>query len=349
MKSVYYFPHDFNASQDPKLIKLQRAMNGDGLAIFWKLIERLGPETGHRLPDTDDTYTALEWDMHFAADDIKRVVREFNLFVIEDGYFFSKRLTESLRAMEESREKRRSAGSLGGRAKAANREKSETGNNSNATQDFSNATQDCSTAAQNCSKEIKENKESKEIKEKKGKKETPSLNDDNKKNIKKEKNESHKLSELVTDEEYIGITRSMMIRLAAEPCKETDGLINLMHPQWKGKYDDYSGNKPDAATLWTVERKNKYLNQPSALTKEKRDIDFFLGMIKDRQMFDRELLNTYRGLQVVENDRQVDFNILIAQIDDAKHIDECWATDIFTYLRTIYPVKKIILKYIVKK
>ena len=41
MKDSNYFSHDFGARNDPKLIELQMEMGGQGLAIFWCIVEML--------------------------------------------------------------------------------------------------------------------------------------------------------------------------------------------------------------------------------------------------------------------------------------------------------------------
>ena len=47
MKDLQYMTHDLGARNDPKLISLQMAMGGQGLAIFWCLVEMLWENDGY--------------------------------------------------------------------------------------------------------------------------------------------------------------------------------------------------------------------------------------------------------------------------------------------------------------
>lgn len=331
MKSVYYFPHDFNASQDQKLIKLQREMGGDGLAIYWKLIERLGPETDHKLPDEDETYVSLEWDFHFSADKIRQVVTNYGLFVMEYGCFYSNSLRERLRVMEESKERRARAGSLGGKAKAANSKQ----NNSNAT---TNAEQDDSSRTQNCSKEIKEIKESKDRKEINNIQQQQQQQQE-KINQKAEVEEvepeggGHNWSEKVTDEEYLSIVGNMMRKLAVSPCDDADGLIDMMHPSWKGQYDDFFENKKDATGLWNVKRENKYANAPRANVAECRNIDAYVDIMRRARIYDKWVFNAYRGLVY---DKEKNWLRIYVVNEKAAHYIEKYVKRIAPVLRELY-------------
>lgn len=305
MKSVYYFPHDFNASQDQKLIKLQREMGGDGLAIYWKLIERLGPETGHQLQDEDETYVSLEWDFHFSADKIRQVVTNYGLFVIEDGYFYSNSLRERLRVMEESKERRARAGSLGGKAKAANKQ-----NNSNATKNKNNAkaeAEQCLSNGEGFEKEKKQKKNN-EIKERKERKENniteyiADNNDNNKKNSKKEKEDKpcgvqvNHFDERVTDDEFLAIMSNYMRKGARDPWEETVHLIDLMHPTWKGQYEDFYECKADACQCWEIKRDRKYINYSRLTVSECGNVDFYVQLSKTIGIRDRKFFEAYRGM-----------------------------------------------------
>ena len=49
MKELPYITHDFGARNDPKLMDLQMEMGGQGLGIFWCLVEMLW-ENGGTIP-----------------------------------------------------------------------------------------------------------------------------------------------------------------------------------------------------------------------------------------------------------------------------------------------------------
>ena len=85
MKSNY-FPHDYGARNDPKLVNLQMVMGALGLAIFWCLVELLWENSGY-LPCMYDAFAyQLRWA---SAEDVRRVVESFSLFETDGDRFWS--------------------------------------------------------------------------------------------------------------------------------------------------------------------------------------------------------------------------------------------------------------------
>lgn len=103
-----YFPHDFTAAKDSKIISLRMALGWEGYGVFWALIEMLASEASHILP-TD--YNALAWELRYDAGKLKKLVCDFGLFTLtKDGSgFYSERMSQQLQEVDELREKRRSA------------------------------------------------------------------------------------------------------------------------------------------------------------------------------------------------------------------------------------------------
>lgn len=93
-KEAYYFPHDANAQDDPKCMLLIDQMGMEGYGIFWALIERLRNETGYVLPLCVCNALAKRWGT--SREKIETVVKNYGLFIVENDYFFSKRLKESM-------------------------------------------------------------------------------------------------------------------------------------------------------------------------------------------------------------------------------------------------------------
>lgn len=86
MKDLPYIMHDLGARNDPKLISLQMAMGGQGLAIFWCLVEMLYEQDGY-LP-TD--YVPIAYSLRWATpEEVQKVVEDFRLFKVEGGRFWS--------------------------------------------------------------------------------------------------------------------------------------------------------------------------------------------------------------------------------------------------------------------
>ena len=104
-----YFPHDLNARNDSKCIRLRMAMGANGYGVLNLLYELLGVAPDHTL-STD--YASIAWELHVDAADIERVVTEFDLFIIDEsrGVFYSKRMSEQFNEIETARQKRSEAG-----------------------------------------------------------------------------------------------------------------------------------------------------------------------------------------------------------------------------------------------
>lgn len=99
MKGLQYITHDLGARNDPKLLTLQMEMGGQGLAIFWCLVEMLWENDG-RLPlDPHTIAFSLRWA---TADEVDKVIREFGLFEIDGDHFFSRSALERIQQKKDS-------------------------------------------------------------------------------------------------------------------------------------------------------------------------------------------------------------------------------------------------------
>jgi len=110
----YYFPHDYNAHNDPKLIKL--AMNGwDFIGLYWAVVEMLHEQGGYLNIDSEPIAFALRTDK-------KRIDALINfpgIFKIKGNTFTCQRVLENLKKREEiSKKSRNSALKRWGNAKA---------------------------------------------------------------------------------------------------------------------------------------------------------------------------------------------------------------------------------------
>ena len=86
MKDLPYITHDLGARNDPKLLSLQMKMGGQGLAIYWCLVEMLWEQGGYLPTDYESIAFALRWA---SAEDVQKVVEGFELFKWSDGQFWS--------------------------------------------------------------------------------------------------------------------------------------------------------------------------------------------------------------------------------------------------------------------
>jgi len=93
-KEAYYFSHDANAQDDPKLMLLIEQMGMEGFGIFWALIEKLRAERDYSLPLTTIPAFAHRW--HTSPEKVQTVVKNYGLFKIVRENFFSVRLKNSM-------------------------------------------------------------------------------------------------------------------------------------------------------------------------------------------------------------------------------------------------------------
>ncbi|GIV35438.1 MAG: hypothetical protein KatS3mg031_2973 [Chitinophagales bacterium] len=106
MKTSYYFQHDYNASSDIKILMMRQQLGMEGYGIFWFLIEALAL-AGGRLPVS--VIPILAAQMQTTADKVAAVVKNYDLFVVEDEKFFSIRLLNQITHRESISMKRKKA------------------------------------------------------------------------------------------------------------------------------------------------------------------------------------------------------------------------------------------------
>lgn len=113
----FFFPHDFNASRDPKMVKLFREMGYEGTGLYWAIVEKIYEQGGKLTDDTD----SLAFDLRIEQDKVKAVLSSFGLFKIKDGFVTSDAVDRRLKKINELREIARQKGIASG---IARREKS---------------------------------------------------------------------------------------------------------------------------------------------------------------------------------------------------------------------------------
>lgn len=110
--SHFYFPHDSNARNSDRLIKLRMRHGAAGYGVFFMIIERLREETEYM---SVKDYNMIAFDLRVDASLVKSVVEDFGLFVFtEDGkYFYSESLCERMSVMDKSKSEKSAAGRKG--------------------------------------------------------------------------------------------------------------------------------------------------------------------------------------------------------------------------------------------
>lgn len=85
MKDSLYFPHDYFARFDPKLVEVMMAHGMAGIGVFWCIIEMMY-EQGGTLPTS--SFKSIAFALHVDCNMVASVVNDFGLF-IQDGENFT--------------------------------------------------------------------------------------------------------------------------------------------------------------------------------------------------------------------------------------------------------------------
>ena len=88
-----YLQHQSNSFTDIKIIKMRSKLGMEAYGIFWALLELLFNEE-NKLCIED--YSVLSFSLQCDEDKLKSVIEDFDLFIIEDGCFYSKRLNNHI-------------------------------------------------------------------------------------------------------------------------------------------------------------------------------------------------------------------------------------------------------------
>lgn len=109
---THYFPHDSNARNSDKLIRLRMRHKAAGYGVYFMILERLREEPEYM---SVKDYNMIAFDLREDASMIKSVVEDFGLFVFtEDGkYFYSESFKRRMVVKDEKTKKRSEAGKKG--------------------------------------------------------------------------------------------------------------------------------------------------------------------------------------------------------------------------------------------
>jgi len=115
MKDAYYFPHDSNARNDQRIMKVRMEYGFLGYGIYFGLIEILREQANYTL--SFDDLESIAFDLRVELNVIEDIVSNYNLFVIEGmSMFYSKSLKRRMEKLDLIKEKRAEAGRLGGKS-----------------------------------------------------------------------------------------------------------------------------------------------------------------------------------------------------------------------------------------
>lgn len=92
-KDSPYFSHDYNASNDPKILFMRQQLGMEGYGIYWFIVEQLA-QAGGTLPLKIAPILAMQ--THATEAKVNSVIQGYELFVITEEEFFSVRLCKHL-------------------------------------------------------------------------------------------------------------------------------------------------------------------------------------------------------------------------------------------------------------
>lgn len=153
-KDVYYFSHDVNASNDPKIVAMESEFGVISYAWWWKLIEKLASSEDYRLTFKKYTFIALDKELGILNENerplnenerplnenertffcsnksflfVNSLINDFELLECDDEYFWSpsliRRQEERRSKFEKKQEQRRLAGIKSGEARRKKEQK----------------------------------------------------------------------------------------------------------------------------------------------------------------------------------------------------------------------------------
>ena len=106
MKDSYYFQHDYNARNDPKLQDVLIELGVEGIGIYWCIIEQLY-EQGGTLPLR--YCKSIAFALHVDCNVVERLVHDYGLFQNDGEKMWSESVLNRLNRRTEVSEKRKLA------------------------------------------------------------------------------------------------------------------------------------------------------------------------------------------------------------------------------------------------
>ena len=123
-ENAYYFPHDYAAANDTKIIILVHEYGAAGYGIYWSIVELLHAANDNKIEMADYLFRGLSAQMQTPVEEIRKIlsfcINNCDLFyVTEDRKLGCKRVERNIQYRQELKNKR----SLAGKASAEKRRK----------------------------------------------------------------------------------------------------------------------------------------------------------------------------------------------------------------------------------
>jgi hypothetical protein len=109
-KDAYYFKHEEHKRDEPKLKALIKKYGMKGYGMYWVIMEMFRETVGYKIADKHYIWNALAEQMQCEAKDVKAFVKDcvedFELFIQEEGFFYSEDFLEQMNHLDIIRQKR---------------------------------------------------------------------------------------------------------------------------------------------------------------------------------------------------------------------------------------------------
>jgi hypothetical protein len=116
MKDAYYFQHDSNAQNDPKLLMVLEQLGCEGIGIYWMLLEVLREQDGYRYPLAAVSALARRW--YTSKEKVLSVITQYSLFTVHgEEFFFSESFCRRMEYIDNRRRVLSEAGKRGNATK----------------------------------------------------------------------------------------------------------------------------------------------------------------------------------------------------------------------------------------
>ena len=106
MKETFYFQHDYNARNDPKLQDVLIDLGVEGIGVFWCIIEQLY-EQGGTLPIR--SCKSIAFALHVDCNVVERLVHDYELFKNDGEKMWSESVLNRLNRRKDISDKRKLA------------------------------------------------------------------------------------------------------------------------------------------------------------------------------------------------------------------------------------------------
>ncbi len=115
MKETYYFSHDYNATQDPKMMALLSTCGLQGIGMYWIIIEILHQQPESKIlyksyEDYIEFYGRIDGENEHLLNNIKQMLINTELVVKDGDYIYSSRVLNNKKERERLSELRSLAG-----------------------------------------------------------------------------------------------------------------------------------------------------------------------------------------------------------------------------------------------